>query len=222
MKKENGRPMMVRLFLALALALPTAAFAVVLASPEGGHVNQKLFHFQVNEAPPLMKITWNGIPFLAKSEGSFSREMMASRGQNTICVSAWDSLAAPESVSFYADVPPTALKIYLFWDTDNTDLDMHVVEPDKTECYYGLRDTPLGGRLDVDVTTGYGPEIYTMEYPNPGEYTVFVHFFGGAELTECTVVTVQNEGAGREKRNTYALMLTQPGAKVQVAKVEVR
>jgi uncharacterized protein YfaP (DUF2135 family) len=169
-----------------------------------------------------MKITYNGIPFLAKAVGVFDRDMLASRGQNTICVSGWNSLSESSSVSFYADVPPTALKIYLFWDTDNTDLDLHVVEPDKTECYYGNRDTPLGGRLDVDVTTGYGPEIYSMEYPNPGEYTIFVHFFGGAELTECTVVTVQNEGTSREKRDTYALMLTQPGQKVQVAKLKVK
>lgn len=195
--------------------------ALTVETPYGGFIREKLFPLRVTGAPPLLKIQYNGIPFLAKTTGEFERLMLASRGLNTVSVSDSANLENAASVSFYADVPPTTLKVILYWDTDNTDLDLHVTEPDGTECFYGTRETPLGGRLDVDVTTGYGPEIYVMEFPNPGTYRVFIHYYGGAELTEATVVTIANEGTSREKRQSFSLRLTIPGQKVEIGKAVV-
>jgi uncharacterized protein YfaP (DUF2135 family) len=206
----------------LLLFLYGLIFSLDITSPKGGFVRTKLFHFEVKDPPQLMKMSFNGIPVFAKAQEGFSRDMLASRGWNTITVADARNLMVSSTVGFYADVPPTSLKIYLFWDTDNTDLDLHVVEPDSTECYYGNRDTPLGGRLDVDVTTGYGPEVYAMEYPNKGLYQFFVHFYGGAELTEATIVAIQDEGTSREKRTTFSMMLTQQGIKVNVGKLELK
>lgn len=204
------------------LALNGFLFSLDITSPRGGFTRTKLFTFEVKEPPQLMKMTFNGIPVFAKSQNGFTRDMLASRGWNTITVADARNLLVSSTIGFYADVPPTSLKIYLFWDTDNTDLDMHVVEPDGTECYYGNKVTPLGGRLDVDVTTGYGPEVYTMESPQMGVYQIFIHFYGGAELTEATAVAIQDEGTSKEKRTTFSMMLTQQGSKVYVGKLEIK
>lgn len=205
----------------ILLFLSVSLFSLTVSGPSGGAVRSKPFDLLVQDAPYLMKILYNGIPIFAKAEGSFQRTMLASRGWNQITVADADNLKNSDSVAFFADVPPTTLKVILYWDTDNTDLDLHVIEPDGTECYYGYRETTLGGKLDVDVTTGYGPEIYVMEFPNPGEYSIFVYYYGGEELTEATAVTVMYEGTAREKRQTFQLMLTQPGRQVFLGKIKV-
>jgi len=209
-------------FIFILLFSTSLSFPIEISTPVGGFIHDKIFTLDIKDAPYLMKITFNGIPVIAKAQGSFTREMLASRGYNSIVVADYKNLQSSDHISFYADVPPTSLKIFLFWDTDNTDLDLHVKEPDGTECYYGHKDTPLGGRLDVDVTTGYGPEVYTMEYPNPGIYEILIHYYGGQELTEATVVAIMNEGTSKEKRTTFTMMLTKQDTTIYVGKVELK
>ncbi|MCA9716371.1 MAG: hypothetical protein KC468_16990 [Myxococcales bacterium] len=69
------------------------------------------------------------------------------------------------------------LVVMITWNTDNTDVDLHVVEPTGEECYYGHRETRIGGAMTTDVTTGYGPEMYTLRAAKRGKYRVFAHYF---------------------------------------------
>ena len=50
----------------------------------------------------------------------------------------------------------------IFWNTDGTDVDLHVVEPSGEECFYQHTQTASGGHISRDVTTGYGPELYLL------------------------------------------------------------
>ncbi|HEY3448743.1 MAG TPA: hypothetical protein VGK67_20460, partial [Myxococcales bacterium] len=54
------------------------------------------------------------------------------------------SAASRDQVRFFANVPPTDLQILLTWDTDGTDLDLHVVEP-SGEVYHGHHTASAGG-----------------------------------------------------------------------------
>ena len=67
--------------------------------------------------------------------------------------------------------------VSIMWNTDNTDVDLHVVEPSGEECYYGHRDTASGGSLTTDVTTGYGPEMYVLPRAPRGVYRVSAHYY---------------------------------------------
>lgn len=69
------------------------------------------------------------------------------------------------------------LVIMITWNTDNTDVDLHVVEPSGEECYYGYRRTRIGGSLTQDVTQGYGPEMYTLTGGPSGRFMVRAHYF---------------------------------------------
>jgi hypothetical protein len=56
-----------------------------------------------------------------------------------------------------------ALMIWLGWDTDKTDVDLHVKEPNGREVYYGNKRGEVGGLLSQDVTQGYGPVVYILK-----------------------------------------------------------
>lgn len=69
------------------------------------------------------------------------------------------------------------LVVTLTWNTDNTDVDLHVMEPNGDECFYGHRETRSGGKLTQDVTQGYGPEMYVMEKAPRGKYRIRAKYF---------------------------------------------
>jgi len=64
------------------------------------------------------------------------------------------------------------------WSTDGIDIDLWVIEPDGTKCFYGHKETRLGGKLWWDITDGLGPELYHMRKAARGEYLVAVHYYG--------------------------------------------
>ena len=60
---------------------------------------------------------------------------------------------------------------------DETDIDLHVLEPGGEEAYYGHRRTSSGGFVSEDVTTGYGPEEYLRKTSEKGVYKVMANYF---------------------------------------------
>ena len=73
--------------------------------------------------------------------------------------------------------PSAELQIEAMWDTNYTDVDMHVIEPDGEEVYYGHRNSAHGGLLHDDVVTGYGPEIYTIPHLEKGTYQIVLQTY---------------------------------------------
>jgi tetratricopeptide (TPR) repeat protein len=69
------------------------------------------------------------------------------------------------------------LLVVMSWNTDGTDVDLHVIEPTGEECYYGHRTTRLGGQMSTDVTQGYGPEMYVLRKAVSGKYTIRARYF---------------------------------------------
>jgi len=64
------------------------------------------------------------------------------------------------------------------WNSDSTDIDLWVVEPNGEKCAYDHKRTSLGGELYWDVTDGLGPELYHARKASPGTYHVLVHYYG--------------------------------------------
>jgi tetratricopeptide (TPR) repeat protein len=67
---------------------------------------------------------------------------------------------------------PTDLLVIMAWNTDSTDVDLHVVDPAGEECYYQHKKTKIGGEITDDVTTGFGPEMFTLPTAIPGTYRI--------------------------------------------------
>lgn len=71
-------------------------------------------------------------------------------------------------------------RFVLVWETDANDVDFHIYDGKGYHAYYGNPELGSGGKLYADVTTGYGPECFTVRgeatklaYP----YTLQAHYF---------------------------------------------
>ena len=67
--------------------------------------------------------------------------------------------------------------ITMMWNVDQSDVDLHVVEPSGEDCHYGLRQTKSGGQITRDVTDGFGPEMYWIRKAPVGKYEVKVKYY---------------------------------------------
>mmetsp|Transcript_9154 Transcript_9154/g.26990 ORF Transcript_9154/g.26990 Transcript_9154/m.26990 type:complete len:838 (-) Transcript_9154:98-2611(-) len=83
----------------------------------------------------------------------------------------------------------SGLLVWLSWDTDHTDVDLHIVEPSGTEIYYGNTRSTIGGLISRDFTDGFGPEVYVLPNPVPGEYVVKVKYFSSRQASAATGTT---------------------------------
>ena len=159
----------------------------------------------------------NGIPMpLAITDTTFERPYVFAPGSNNIEIRSPDRKKAA-SVQFYETyraITQSRLRIVLSWDTDGTDLDLHVVSPDGQHCFYQNRVMANGGALDVDVTTGYGPEIYASTSPMAGTYMVFINYYGSGtqeDITVAQVTVVTHENTPDEKMQTFTVPMRAAG-----------
>lgn len=143
----------------------------------------------------------------AVTDGTFSHEVPLYQGDNDLIILATDENTFSNWAGFLRDkIKSTAslasLTITLTWAQDNSDVDLHVLEPtiegvEGRHIYYGNKgysyDNPY---LDMDNTWGYGPEHYyateDMTLPNyfgPGKslygiYQVRVHYYADKDSDE--------------------------------------
>lgn len=134
--------------------------------------------------------------------------------------------AIPEFDSAYRRDLPVKLRIVMSWDADQTDIDLHVLEPNGEECYYGHRRTAEGGFVSEDVTTGYGPEEYMKKELETGVYKVLSNYFAShqTKLTGATTVTATvytDWGTARERRQVLTLRLEKPKSKHLIGEVKL-
>jgi len=159
------------------------------------------------------------LPLDVREGGAFARPWSFGPGSHGVSVRAPGGPGAPERrVQFYeanATRATPRLRVALSWDTDQTDLDLHVVSPDGQHVWYGNRVAGNGGALDVDVTTGFGPEIYANPAPLPGIYNVYVNYYGAGQergaITVAQVAVIENEGTPREKQRVFRVPMRKPG-----------
>lgn len=118
------------------------------------------------------------------------------------------------------------VRIVMTWDSDSSDMDLHVIEPTGEECFYSYNLTQVGGKLSKDFTSGYGPEDYMIRRAVPGVYKIQTNYYGSGEqkLTGGTTVqatVITNFGRPNEKRQHLTLRLTQNKETVTIGEVKV-
>ncbi|NPC69184.1 DUF2135 domain-containing protein [Corallococcus exiguus] len=87
-------------------------------------------------------------------------------------------LRGPDGEGMFADARPIDYQLTTHWNSDSTDIDLWVIEPDGEKCFYQHKETSLGGQLYWDITDGLGPELYHARKAAPGPYHVLVHYYG--------------------------------------------
>lgn len=122
---------------------------------------------------------------------------------------------------------PLDVRVILAWDADATDVDLHVIDPNGEEVYYGHNLSYQGGTISHDATGGYGPEEFSLKNAKPGKYRVEANFFGHRQqvLTSSTGIMMWlssgfGTGAQQDRRTTLRLK-SQGGERVVVGEFEV-
>lgn len=161
----------------------------------------------------------NGVamPLKVDDGGEFSRPYAFGKGSNNVEIRS-PKRDRKKSVQFYdsyTQKTQAKIRVVLSWDTDGTDLDLHLITPDGKHCFYGDRVLPNGGALDVDVTTGYGPEIFSLPSAMRGNYHVYVNYYGSGEqsgvITIAQVAIIFNENTPDEKQQVFQVPLRKSG-----------
>lgn len=74
-----------------------------------------------------------------------------------------------------------SMRIVMTWETDANDVDLHVYDDRGGHAFYSNPTLEDGGKLYADVTTGFGPECFTVrkaEGVRPaGNYEIFAHYY---------------------------------------------
>jgi tetratricopeptide (TPR) repeat protein len=70
----------------------------------------------------------------------------------------------------------------LCWETDASDVDLHVVDPNGEECFYSHKNNASGLELYSDQTQGLGPEVVRCEKAITGTYHVGVNYFSAGAM----------------------------------------
>ncbi|MCP4129443.1 MAG: DUF2135 domain-containing protein [bacterium] len=206
----NIKNVIFTLTLSLCIPFQLNAADVTIESPGGGFTTKRIQSIKGNisgYSGSRAILVLNGIPqTIPLSGGEFRLNAVIAPGNNVIEVKAG---GASDKVTFYAKVPKRDVKVVMTWDTP-TDVDLWVIDPKGEKCYYGNRSTKLGGNLDVDVTSGFGPETYTMASSMPGSYSVQVQYYSSnsAPITRVNVYLVVYEGTPREQRKHFQFVMT--------------
>lgn len=153
--------------------------------------------------PPSMVASGDTIRFFVE----FRPDGLPQRHQAAAVV-AFTGAMGPQTVRIPITgevIPPpvtnTAISVVLRWDTNLTDVDMHLIRPggqffdNPSDCYFANLSPDWGTRgdttdnpfLDVDDTDGRGPENINLSRAAAGDYSVQIHFWQGFVPTRASV-----------------------------------
>jgi Ca-activated chloride channel homolog len=122
---------------------------------------------------------------------------------------------------------PLDVRVVLAWDADNTDVDLHVIDPNGEEVYFGHNASYQGGAITRDATGGYGPEEFALRLAKPGKYRVEANFYGHRQqvLTSGTGLMLWLSSgfgtAAQQDRRTTIRVKSERGERVVVGEFEV-
>jgi hypothetical protein len=90
-------------------------------------------------------------------------------------------------------------RFVLWWETDANDVDFHIHDGQNNHAWYSSEELSSGGRLYADVTTGFGPECFTIEGTATAfPYTLEAHYYsrGPMGFGMGSLRIVQHDGKG--------------------------
>jgi hypothetical protein len=121
---------------------------------------------------------------------------------------------------------PSDIRVVLTWDTDNTDMDLWVTDPDGEQCYYQNQLTRQGGAMSADCTGGYGPEEFMLRKAKPGVYRVEADYYGSSQQVLSGEVTLSvalttDFGTAAQKEQVVTMRLKQEKDRILVGEFTV-
>lgn len=105
-----------------------------------------------------------------------------------------------------------SLRFVLIWETDANDVDFHIRDGKRGHAFYSQRQLPSGGELYADVTTGYGPECFTIEgRPKAYPYKLKAHYYArgpmGYGMGKLEIMEHDGRGGLKFEERPYVVMV---------------
>ncbi|MCG8582079.1 MAG: DUF2135 domain-containing protein [Bacteroidales bacterium] len=121
---------------------------------------------------------------------------------------------------------PVSIRIVLSWSTDQSDVDLWILEPSGEQCIYSNNRTWLGGRLSHDVTDGYGPEEYLIKTAKSGVYKIQANYFGDRRQSITGPITLyaeifENYGTTQQTSRQVVLQLKEQKQVIDLGEIVV-
>jgi len=117
-----------------------------------------------------------------------------------------------------------SLRFVLVWETDANDVDFHIIDAHGNHAYYGSPALASGGQLYADVTTGYGPECFTIPLASSARaypYKLQAHYYSrgpmGYGMGKLQIVEHDGKGCLHFEERPFIVM--RDGAFVDLGKV---
>ncbi len=154
-------------------------------------------------------------------------EVIALTEMNTVIATAPQKLDTSRIDPRFLHNMPLDLRVILTWDTDLTDIDLWVTDPNGERAFYGNRLSYQGGAVSPDCTQGYGPEEYSLKKAKPGNYKVEVKFYGERQQIVTGGTTIQMKlfthyATAEQKEQSVTMRLKKPGEGIFVGEFEVK
>jgi hypothetical protein len=117
-----------------------------------------------------------------------------------------------------------SLRFVLNWETDANDVDFHIHDGKGGHASYSAMHLPSGGELYADVTTGYGPECFTIRGPKAGRafpYRLQAHYYsrGPMGYGMGKLEVIEHDGHGGLTFEERPFVVMQDGAFVELGSV---
>jgi hypothetical protein len=107
-----------------------------------------------------------------------------------------------------------SLRFVLVWETDANDVDFHIYDAKRGHAYYSKRHLQSGGELYADVTTGYGPECFTVRLARAqraAPYVLQAHYYSrgpmGYGMGKLQVIDHDGHGKLRFEERPFVVMV---------------
>lgn len=116
-----------------------------------------------------------------------------------------------------------SLRFVLNWETDANDVDFHIYDSKQNHAYYRDKQLATGGGLYADVTTGYGPECFTiLDKPAAYPYKLQAHYYsrGPMGYGMGKLEIIEHDGAGNLRFEERPFVIMQDHAFVDLGVVQ--
>ena len=176
-----------------------------------GHAALALPFFEVSLQQGLP--TYGALPRVTAIDYSgVLYQVAASREPSALRDYARTRQAAIEAL---ADLDESDLVVVIEWNTDRTDVDLHVTDAAGETCYYQHPLTKMGGTLTTDVTNGFGPEMFVLPKAAAGTYRVAAMYYNSDNRrtqtrTRVSARIIQDFGRHTQSERSVTILLQTP------------
>ncbi|MDB4995253.1 MAG: putative signal peptide protein [Myxococcaceae bacterium] len=107
-----------------------------------------------------------------------------------------------------------SLRFVLNWETDANDVDFHIFDSKGGHAYFSSPHLGSGGDLYADVTTGYGPECFTIRGARrAGPYVLQAHYYSrgpmGYGMGKLEIIEHDGKGGITFEERPFVVMVDQ-------------